>query len=181
MFLNSLDLHSYDHAFILSYSDTMSQQDADAHSLVCLLHIRNIGELSGNMISIASEMLDVNNRELAKVTKAEDFIVSENYISLMLAQISENKKLNQIFSRLFSSEGSEITIKPCSNYIVTGKPMNFYTVMESAAAKGEVAIGYKIAAEKEDISTTYGIHLNPKKSKNINFTKADSIIVLAEY
>ncbi len=180
-FLNSLDLPSYDHVFILSYANGMPPQDADALSLVCLLHIRNIAEKSGRNISVASEMLDANNRELAKITNAEDFIISENYISLLLSQISENKILNQIFSSLFSSEGSEINIKPASNYIITGKPMNFYTIMQSAHNKGEVAIGYKLASEKNNATLSYGIHLNPKKSNTITLSKEDSIIVLAEY
>ena len=38
-------------------------------------------------------MRDINNRSLAEVTQADDFIVSDKLVSLMLAQVSENKKL----------------------------------------------------------------------------------------
>ena len=40
-------------------------------------------------------MLDVRNRELAEVTQADDFIVSDKLVSLMLAQVSENKDLTR--------------------------------------------------------------------------------------
>lgn len=36
-------------------------------------------------------MLDIRNRDLGVVAKADDFIVSDNLISLMLSQLSENK------------------------------------------------------------------------------------------
>ena len=38
-------------------------------------------------------------------------IVSENVISLMFAQISQNRHLADVFTHLFSPEGSEIYLK----------------------------------------------------------------------
>ena len=62
-------------------------------------------------------MLDVRNRELAEVTQADDFIVSDKLISLMLAQVSENKDLNAVFDDLFDPDGSEIYLKPAADYV----------------------------------------------------------------
>jgi len=179
--LDSLNIIQYNHSFILSYSDEYTMQEADSITLITLLHLRNIGEIQERQISVASEMMDVNNRELAKITRADDFIVSENYIALMLSQISENKILNRIFAQLFSTEGSEISIKPIRNYVAIDKPMSFYTVVAAAAAKGEIAIGYKIAAERNDAAANYGIYNNPKKSETITFAAEDRVIVLAEF
>lgn len=89
-------------------------------------------------------MLDLRNRELAEVTKADDFIVSDKLISLMMSQISENKMLMQVFIDLMDSDGSKIYLKPITNYITLNKEVDFYTLLESAARKGEVAIGYRI-------------------------------------
>ena len=50
-------------------------------------------------------MLDLRNRELAEVTQADDFIVSDQLISLMLAQVAENKHLNAVFADLFDPRG----------------------------------------------------------------------------
>ncbi len=57
-------------------------------------------------------MLDDRNRELAEVTQADDFIVSDKLISLMLSQVSENKQLTEVFDQLFSSDGAEIYLRP---------------------------------------------------------------------
>lgn len=178
--LDQLDLAQYNQIFLMSYSDDMSEQNADSHTLIALLHIRDIANIQGKQFSVASEMMDINNRELAKITKANDFIVSENYISLILAQVSENKYLNDVFKTLFTSQGSEINIKPVTYYVQTDKPMSFYTVMEAAIQKGEIAIGYKKSAEKNDQKTQYGIYLNPKKSDTFSFALDDKIIVLSK-
>lgn len=57
-------------------------------------------------------MLDIKNRQLAQVTRADDFVVSDNLLSLMLSQISENAELAEVFQILFDPEGSEIYLKP---------------------------------------------------------------------
>ncbi len=74
---------------------------------------------------MVSEMIDIRNRNLADVTRADDFIVSDKLISLMLAQISENKQLNAVFTDIFDPEGSEIYLKPANAYIETGKTGQF--------------------------------------------------------
>lgn len=69
-------------------------------------------------------MMDFRNKELAEVTKINDFIVSEKLISLMLAQVSENRKINRVFAELFAAEGSEIYIKKAAKYIKLDKAIN---------------------------------------------------------
>ncbi len=177
--LNALDAPSFSHIIILCYQH-MEMQEADSKTLICLLHLRSISEKSGKDLSIVSEMLDVKNRELAEVTKADDFIVSDKLISLMLSQLSENKHLKKVFDDLFSSEGSEIYLKPASNYIKPGQEVNFYTVIESALSKGETALGYRITANSSDPSKQYGVMVNPKKSNKFKLSENDKIIVLAE-
>ena len=62
----------------------------------------------------------------------DDFIVSEHLVSLMMSQLSENADLFAVFTDLFDPEGSEIYLKPVGDYVVTGEPVNFYTVLEAA-------------------------------------------------
>jgi hypothetical protein len=178
--LDSLEIGTYHHVIILCYSDTLSIQQADAETLVTLLHLRDISEKTGKVFSIVSEMLDIRNRNLADVTRADDFIVSNKLISLMLAQISENKQLNAIFTDIFDPDGSEIYLKKASRYIKLNHPVNFYSIVESAARLGEVAIGYRIKALANDPSRAYGVVLNPDKSNKLTLNEEDRIIVLAE-
>ncbi len=178
--LEALGIETFDHIIILSYSDVDNIQKADALTLVTLLHLRQIAERAGHRFSIVSEMMDVRNRRLAEVTRADDFIVSDMLTALMLAQISENKHLVDVFASLFDAAGTDIYLKPAVNYVLPGQPVNFYTVVESARRHGETAIGYRLHAHAGDNSKAYGVTINPRKSEMVTFDARDRVIVLAE-
>lgn len=177
--LNKLNVEEYDHVIVLAYS-TMEPQEADAKTLVTLLHLRDMAEKDETPFSIVSEMLDLRNRELAEATKVDDFIVSEHLVSLMMAQFSENAELFDIFTDIFDPEGAEIYLKPIGDYVATGKAVNFYTVVEAARRRGETAIGYRQASEVNHAGKSYGVHTNPRKSEPVQFTPEDKIIVISE-
>ena len=177
--LNKLGVQDYDHVIVLAYS-TVAPQEADAKTLVTLLHLRDMGQKDETPFSIVSEMLDLRNRELAEATQVDDFIVSEHLISLMMAQLSENADLFDVFTDIFDPEGAEIYLKPVSDYVATDTPVNFYTVTEAARRRGETPLGYRISAEANDAGKAYGVHTNPKKSETITFSPEDKIIVIAE-
>lgn len=178
--LESLNVASYDHIILLSYTEGMDIQESDAKTLICLLHLRAMSEKAGKDFSIVSEMLDIRNRDLGVVAKADDFIVSDNLISLMLSQLSENKDLKKVYDILFEADGSEIYLKPVSRYVKTGEDMSFYTVLESAAELNEIAFGYRISSESSNSDEHFGVKINPNKNETINFSPEDYIIVLAE-
>jgi voltage-gated potassium channel Kch len=178
--LDRLPFERIDHVILLSYSDELDPQQADARTLITLLHLRDICEHATHSFSIVSEMLDIQNRELAEVTRADDFVVSDRLISLILSQVSENKELGAVFTDLFDPDGSEVYLKPTCDYVALGEPLNFYTVVESARRRGEVALGYRLSANAQDAAKSYGVVVNPEKSALITFTDQDRIIVLAE-
>lgn len=177
--LVNLKTEDFDHIIVLSYTG-IDIQESDAKTLICLLHLRNLSEKANKDYSIVSEMLDIRNRELGVVAKADDFIVSDNLISLMLSQLSENKELKKVYDVLFEAEGSEIYLKPVNNYVREGENINFYTVLESASRLNESAIGYRITSQSSDSELHFGVKINPNKSDTICFSKDDYIIVLAE-
>ncbi len=178
--LESLDVPSFDHIIVLAYKETVDIQRADAKTLVTLLHLREIGDRAGTELNIVSEMLDDRNREIAEVTKADDFIVSDKLISLTLSQLSENRLLAKVFDALFSSEGSEVYLKPADRYVRAGAAVDFYAVLEAARRHGETAIGYRRAAHAHDAASGYGVTLNPVKSEVIEFAPGDRIVVVSE-
>lgn len=177
--LDSLNLPAYQHVIILSYSDTLSSHQADARTLITLLHLRDIATQKNAAFTITTEMLEVQNRDLAAVTRADDFIVSNKLISLMLSQIAENKTLNAVFQNLFNPEGSEVYLKPISDYITVEHPVNFYTLLEAARRRNEIALGYRLHTEARLADKMHGVHINPKKSEKVQFSDEDKLILLA--
>jgi hypothetical protein len=164
----------------LSYIPKLTTQEADAHTLVTLLHLRDIAEKGGHTFSIVSEMLDIRNRELAEVAQVDDFIVSDKLISLMLTQVSEHEALMDVFTDLFDPDGSEIYLKPASDYVRLGQTVNFYTILKAAQQRSEVAIGYRLGDQANDAAKAYGVYINPKKSQEITLSQQDRVVVLAE-
>jgi voltage-gated potassium channel Kch len=177
--LVNLHLENYEYLILLSYQNYYPIQESDAQTLITLLHVRNLTENIKSKIKIVSEMLDIKNRILADITSADDFIVSDKLISLLMSQVSENKFLMRVFEDLFDADGSEIYIKPAREYAKVGIPINFYTVLESAARKNEVAIGYRITSEAKK-PDNYGVYVNPKKYEEFTLHDEDMVIVLSE-
>ncbi|PYQ29011.1 MAG: potassium transporter TrkA [Acidobacteria bacterium] len=179
--LESISPESFEHIIVLCYTERLPVQKADAKTLVTLLHLRDIEMKSGaNRYSIVTEMLDVRNRELAEITQADDFIVSEKLTSLLMAQVTENKDLNAVFADIFDADGSEIYLKPAGDYVALGKSMSYWHVVDSARRRGHVAIGYRLAAKSNDAAHGYGVTVNPVKDTSVTFATEDRVIVIAE-
>ncbi len=178
--LDGLMAKNFHHVVLLSDKYTEDVQKSDANTLITLLHLRDISEKTEYVFNTVSEILDNRNRQLAEVAKVNDFIISEKIISLMLAQISENKYLGPVFQDLFDADGSEIYMKPAQNYIKKGAKVNFYTVVEAARRKNEIVIGYKIQSQQHDSTKSFGIYTNPKKTTEVCFEADDMLIVIAE-
>jgi ion channel POLLUX/CASTOR len=177
--LDALDVASYQHVLVVSPVDRFDPQRADARTLVTLLHLRDIASIAGHPFSITSEMADVRNRSLAEITRADDFIVSDRLISLLLTQVSENKRLNAVFADLFDAEGAEVYLRPIGDYVTPGRPVTFATIVEAARRLEEVAVGYRIRAQQGDAARSYGVRVNPLKSALVTFQPGDRVIVLA--
>lgn len=178
--LEYLNIFSYNNLILLCYSDDESPREADAKTLISLLHVRDILNREQKTLNIVTEMADIQDVELAKITKEDDFVVSDILVSLMIAQLSENSELKTVFESLFNPDGSELYVKNAKDFVTTGKPVNFYTVVESAKRQQQVVIGYRIQSESTQHKKNYGIVLNPKKSNEITFSDEDKIIVIAE-
>jgi voltage-gated potassium channel Kch len=176
--LEALHLGDYRHIVVLS-DDSVDPAHSDDRALVTLLHLRDFEEHNGDRYSIVTEMNDDANREVAQVAAADDFIVSNRLISLLMTQLSENKHLQGVFRELFDPRGSEIHIKAAGEFVTPGAALNFATVVAAASVRNETAIGYRKFAEK-DQAPSYGVVLNPPKHAPLTLGANDSVIVVAE-
>ena len=178
--LEEIGLNLIDHVVLFSCLDEHNNQEADSCTLITLVHLRDIRDKTNLQFTIVSEILDVSNRELLQLNQADDFILSDRLVSLAMAQIAENKALGQFFEELFRPEGSEIYLKPITNYLTVDEPVNFFTIVEAALVKNETAIGYRQISYANDADRNYGLVINPKKSDYVDYAETDQIIVFAE-
>ena len=183
--LEAIDPLGFDHIVVLSrQGEGLGGEAADAECIVCLLVLRQIREKAGHSgkgssSSIVSEIRDPRNKRLASVARVNDFIVSNEIISMILAQVSEEPWLLDIYSELFDPRGCEIYLRDSSLYLIPGRPSSFRAVMQAAHLRNELALGYRVAALHMDLDRNFGITLNPRKDEPLELCAADQIVVIA--
>ena len=178
--LDALDLKTWNHVMVLPPDRIDVATEADAQVLVALLHLRDIAEGLRRPFSVVSEMRDLRSRDLAEVARADDFIISDQFIGLLLAQIAENPDLAAVFAEIFDPEGSEIYLRPAADYVVTGREIDMHTLIEAGKRKQQVVIGVRLASQASDSSQGYGVIINPHKSRCFTLDAADRVIVIAD-
>lgn len=178
--LDGLDPNSWHHVLVLPPDRIEAASEADAQVLVALLHLRDIAEIANRPFSVVSEMRDARSRDLAEVARADDFIISDRFLGLLLAQVAENPDLAAVFGDLFDPEGVEIYLRPASDYVLLDRELDYRVLIESGLRRDEVVLGYRRGADSMDSGKHFGVVLNPPKSQRVRLQASDRVIVLAE-
>jgi hypothetical protein len=154
-------------------------EQADTRAIIALLLLRDFRGATGKKQKVCSEILEPKNRELAATTEIHDIVISNEMVSMVLAQITHEPRLAPILEDFFRSEGSEIYLKAMRIYAELGQPISFEELILRARARNELALGYQVYAD--DPKQRYGIVLNPKDRRTPIVPKVgDRLIVLAE-
>ena len=157
---------------MLGYRKTLSDDDADARTLLTLLAFNQVRQHEDvGPVRIVAEMLDQRNAPLAEATGVDDFVVSDELTSLMLAQLSERQELDQVFSDLFDRAGCSIELRPAPLY-GAHLAANFADIVATASSLGQSAIGYRRADSGQVV-------VNPAKSEPLRLERADEVLVIA--
>lgn len=169
-----------DQVIVLCYSDDLGVQAADARTLVTLLHVRDILAGFENTTAVVSEMLDDRNRVLAQVAHVDDVVVSGEIVSLLVTQLSEDQRLEDVFGELLGNQGSEIYLRPAEWYVQLGHEVSFATIVAGAVRRNETALGYRSVSLTSDAGSDFGVRVNPAKSETFVVQAGDRVVVLAE-
>ncbi|MDR1710711.1 MAG: hypothetical protein LBR58_02450 [Propionibacteriaceae bacterium] len=151
---------------------------ADARTLLVLMLLRGLVASPEFDFTITSEMRLIDNQELARVSRVNDFVVSSHLSSLITAQIARTRQVGRIFQDLLSAGGSEIYLRPVTRYLKPGAEVDFYTACAAAARFDEAFVGYRTEAPAEEGG--FRVVVNPPKADRIRFKATDSFLVLAE-
>lgn len=180
---NVLDTHvtpALDQVIVLPYSDDLGVQQADARTLVTLLHVRDIvGEEPGGT-AVVTELLDDRNRVLAEVAHVDDVIVSDHILSLMISQLSDDRRLERVFADLLDAGGAEIYLRPAEWYVRLGATVSFATIVAAAGIRNETAFGYRSMHMAHADQTLGPVVVNPAKSATFTVFPGDRVVVLAD-
>lgn len=189
--LSGLELDNFQHIVVLGYTDRLTRRQADTKTLVTLLHLRHLRKRE-HAFTIVSEILDAKSRELAEEHHTDDFVVSDNLISLMLTQVSVNPTVREITNELLSSKDSEIYMRRAADYGVAGREVNYAEIIDAGLTREEVVIGYrkpraKLPEEEPRPRRRKGapkcasdVVLNPNRSEPLTLDPDDLLVVIAK-
>ena len=168
--LKVLGEHHYDQAIVLGYRRALDAAQADARSMLTLLALHRAWAQRPDRPRVVAEMLDRSNVAIAQTTGVDDFIVSDELSSLMIAQLSERLDLQAVFDELFDAEGCFVSLHPAVLY-APDHPTTFASIVASATERGASALGYRIGRSQ--------VVLNPPKSTPVHLGANDQVLVLA--
>ncbi len=181
--ISALMPEKYDNVIILT-GDGGNAELRDSETISNLVGFRHyFKSLSNENIKtqLITEVADSENIEVIQEAGVKDFLISNQFVSKMYAQISESPDVLKIYNDLFSPDGSEVYIKPASLYISSlPEKIKFGEICAAAIKRSETCFGIRIAAEESRTDLNYGIYINPPKDKVFSLTKEDSLITLAD-
>lgn len=185
--LNSLKPYEFDSISILAGQGKDAEQ-IDAKTLTILLELRQIfkdhAAKTGKEVTtdLIAEIVDSEETDLVIKAGVKDFLLTNQFVSKILAQASQEPQVLPIYRELFSADGNELYLKPISLYFPPkqlGK-LTFADCVLAAQNRGEVCIGVKISAQARDRDKNFGIDLIPNLKKQLNLSLNDALIIFAE-
>jgi len=183
--LEKLNVYDFESIIVLGYGNETNVQLKDAKTILTLLHLSTIKNKLKEVnkdVAIVAEIYDDRNRKIVESTHVCDYIISDTIICSMMAQLSEQPKLLDIYEELFDSNGCEIYLKDLRDYLTDfNKEYTFDDLQKIALSRNQIAIGYRIANQRENIAKNYGMFINPQNRTELRcFQHEDEIIVISE-
>mmetsp|Transcript_10856 Transcript_10856/g.16350 ORF Transcript_10856/g.16350 Transcript_10856/m.16350 type:complete len:824 (-) Transcript_10856:1050-3521(-) len=127
-----------------------------------------------------SEILDTRTKSLLNVANCKGYVLSNQIVSSVMAQVAEEKDINVVLSELFSSDGSETYIRPVEKFVDLDEEdtLSFWDVALKARQYREVVVGYKPADLDYDDAEELIIN-PPNKSVPRRWKEGDKIVVFS--
>ncbi|MBW4625414.1 MAG: hypothetical protein KME49_07895 [Brasilonema octagenarum HA4186-MV1] len=165
-----------------------NSEEIDAKTLTILLELRQIfreytAETKNQVTTeLIAEIIDSQDTDLVIKAGVKDFILTNQFVSKILAQVSQEPSVMSIYEDLFSVDGSELYIKPISLYFSSKElgRLTFADCVKAAQERDELCLGVKISALAQNKNQNFGIDLVPSLDKPLNLTFDDALITLAE-
>jgi voltage-gated potassium channel Kch len=162
---------AFHEVIVLGRRQGISAEEADAATLLTLMAFNQLPNASEFAhVRIVAELLEQRHAPLAIASGVDDFIVSDELTSLMMAQLSEHSALDLVFRDLFDQGGATIEMVPAERYASAGVT-TFADVVAAASKHGQCALGYRR-------DSTGDLIVNPAKSESLDFGAGDTIVVL---
>lgn len=181
--MEKLKPEQYNNVMILSGDGGIAELN-DSETIAKLLEFRHYFKslgVEGQKTQLITEVADSDNIEVIQEAGVRDFLISNQFVSKIYAQVSEDQEILEVYEELFREEGSEVYLKPVKLFISpVPEKISFGDLCAAALQRNETCFGLRIVAEEKNPKKSHGIYINPGKSEMFALKENDCLITLAE-
>eukprot|EP00560_Eucampia_antarctica_P005335 CAMPEP_0197835218 /NCGR_PEP_ID=MMETSP1437-20131217/25131_1 /TAXON_ID=49252 ORGANISM="Eucampia antarctica, Strain CCMP1452" /NCGR_SAMPLE_ID=MMETSP1437 /ASSEMBLY_ACC=CAM_ASM_001096 /LENGTH=714 /DNA_ID=CAMNT_0043440473 /DNA_START=102 /DNA_END=2246 /DNA_ORIENTATION=+ len=188
-------LDEFDSVLILADAgvENADMEELDSRSLASLLIIQDLQRefyerkqiespdvVIEKYSSPISEILDTRTRSLLHVSGAKGYVMSNQIISSMMAQISEDRDMNRVLGELLSAEGCETCFRDISYFLDLKKETtaSFWEIALRGKKRNELVVGYKPLSVPRANLARYLLN-PPNKSEKREWKEGDLVVVFS--
>jgi len=183
---DSVTLDKFDSVLILADAgedEKSTMESTDSRSLASMLIIQDIQKKLGGgkeCCDPISEILDRSTRSLLNICGGTGYIMSNQIVSAVIAQVSERREMNGLLGELLAADGNEPYIREIELYLdlALRRDYSFWEVLLIARKRGEILLGF-VRANALDAQNERTMLNPPDKAQKIRWETGDAFIVLA--
>jgi len=172
--LAELDLARFDRVLVLAQGGP----DGDRQALQTLTMVSQIARERRLAMPVLAGFAGRDRLDLAMGAGLCDSGVDDTLVATMLAAQLRDQGEMRVASQMLARQGVDIAFKPIEHYVAIEAPLNFYTLVDAARQRGEVAIGIKRRGGGRPEAGQ--LLLNPRKTQQLEFIPGDQIVVLTQ-
>jgi len=172
--LEELHPEKYDSIMVISGKAAgMSDETADSECIITLLILRDMAGRLGDSwnATVVSEIRNPRNRHLASAAGIDDFVISNEVCSMIMAQLVLEPGLGSVYEEIFDPSGCEIQLRCPSAY----SSRIFSHLSAEGMEHGEIVLGWLTGT-----GCGAEVFLNPGKLNEIPDDTDTRIVVIAE-
>ncbi len=158
---------------LLGYRDLLTASEADSRTLLNLMALRReLASRDGERPRIIVELQDSESVDMARVSGADDYVVSSGIASRLIAQLAEQPERRSVLLGLYAEAGPSIRLIPASQYGLCGE-VTSEDVVTTVYATGALAIGWRRL-----VGSDADLRLNPRLTERVRLDDHDQIVVI---
>ncbi len=170
---SSREMAEFDTIILLGYRRGMSVAEADSRTLLTMMLLkRGMQSLGSATPRIITELLDAESVDLAYLTGADDYIVSDAITSRLMTQIADRPWRGDALRALYGPHGPSIRLVEVRELGLAGKH-TWNEIVAVAYSLGLLAIGWRLASPQGADPV-----LNPAGGEGLLLDNADNLIVI---
>ncbi len=156
----------------LGYRRGTSTKEADTRTLLNIMLLKRRMAQLGIGPRIVAELINADNVDLARLSGADDFLVSDAIASRFLTQLADQPERRPVLLSLFGSEGPSVHLVEAEELGVAGEH-TWDEIIDAVYSEGLLAIGWR-----RDSARGGDVTLNPHTSDPIVLDSDDRIVVI---